>query len=113
MPKLQSRALRKILFKKKQDSISQVDMLKNLEIFQFSVSTKLSFYVPDWEQRLVNSFFDCGDNHSYLTKSKAKCLVDIPFVNIQISSTQSIVLRIQTTSETIFHICFSKNVPIH
>ena len=47
MPKLQSRALRKILFKKKQDSISQVDMLKNLEIFQFSVSTKLSFYVPD------------------------------------------------------------------
>ena len=34
-------------------------------------------------QRLANSFVDlrhCGDKHNYLTKSKAKGLLDIPFV---------------------------------
>ena len=44
-------------------------------------------------QRLANSFVDlrhCGDNHNYLTKSKAKDLFDIPFVNTQIYSTKSI-----------------------
>ena len=38
-------------------------------------------------QRLANYFVDlrhCGDNHTYLTKSKAKGLLDIPFVNTQI-----------------------------
>ena len=40
-------------------------------------------------QRLANSFVDlrhCGDNHTYLTKR----LADIPFVNTQICSTQSV-----------------------
>ena len=44
-------------------------------------------------QRLANSFVDlrhCGDNHTYLTKSKAKGLLDIPFVNTQIYGTQSV-----------------------
>ena len=44
-------------------------------------------------QRLANSFVDlrhCGDNHNYLTKSRAKGLFDIPFVNTQIYSTKSI-----------------------
>ena len=45
------------------------------------------------DQRLANSFVDlrhCGDNHTYLTKSKAKGLLDIPFVNTQIYGTQSV-----------------------
>ena len=44
-------------------------------------------------QILTNSFVDlrhCGDKHNHLTKSKAKGLLDIPFVNTQIYSTQSI-----------------------
>ena len=44
-------------------------------------------------QRLVNSFVDLrhgGDNHTYVTKSKAKGLLDIPFVNTQIYGTQSV-----------------------
>ena len=44
-------------------------------------------------QRLANSFVDlrhCSDNHTYLTKSKANGLLDIPFVNTQIYGTQSI-----------------------
>ena len=44
-------------------------------------------------QRLANSFVDlrhCGDNHTYLTKSKAKGLLDIPLVNTQIYGTQSV-----------------------
>ena len=43
-------------------------------------------------QRLANSFADsrhCGDNRNFITKSKAKGLFDIPFVNIQIYGTQS------------------------
>ena len=68
-------------------------------------------------QRLANSFVDlrhCGDNHTYLTKSKAKGLLDIPFVNTQIFGTQSVKHDcikdwIQsfhgTTSETISHLC--------
>ena len=42
-------------------------------------------------QTLANSFVDlrhCGDNHNYLTKSKAKGLLDIHFVNTQIYGTQ-------------------------
>ena len=45
------------------------------------------------KQRLANSFVDlmgCGDNHTYLTKSKAKRLRDIPFLNTQIYGTQSV-----------------------
>ena len=44
-------------------------------------------------QKLANSFVDlrhCGDNHTYLTKSKPKGLLDIPFVNTQIYGTQSV-----------------------
>ena len=45
------------------------------------------------KQRLANSFVDlmrCGDNRTYLTKSKAKRLRDIPFLNTQIYGTQSV-----------------------
>ena len=44
-------------------------------------------------QRLTKSFVDitqCSDNHKYLTKSKAKGLLDIPFVNTQTYGIQSI-----------------------
>ena len=44
-------------------------------------------------QRLANSFVDlghCGDNHTYLIKSKTKGLLDILFVNTQIFGTQSV-----------------------
>ena len=43
-------------------------------------------------QRSVNSFVDLrhyGDNHNYQTKSEAKGLLDIPFVNTQIYGIQS------------------------
>ena len=43
-------------------------------------------------QRFVNSFVDlthCGNNHNYLTKSKAKGLLDTLFVNTQIYGPQS------------------------
>ena len=44
-------------------------------------------------QRLANSFVDlrhCCDNHLYLAKSKAKGVLDIPFVNTKIYGSQSI-----------------------
>ena len=44
-------------------------------------------------QGLSSSFVDlrqCGDNHNYLNKFKARGLLDIPFVNIQIYGTQSV-----------------------
>ena len=62
-------------------------------------------------QRLANSFVDlrhCGDNHTYLTKPKAKGLLDIRFVNTQIFGTQSVkhdCIKDWTTSETISHLC--------
>ena len=50
-------------------------------------------YQIETNQRLANSFVDlrhCGDNQTYLTKSKAKGLLDIPLVNTQIYGTQSV-----------------------
>ena len=44
-------------------------------------------------QRLANSFIDLrhyGDNHNYLTKSKVKGLLNIPFANTKIHDTQSL-----------------------
>ena len=93
--KLQNRALRKILFKKKQDSISQA--YKELKILKFPdllyLQNCLFMSQIETNQRLANSFVDlrhCGDNHTYLTKSKAKGLLDIPLVNTQIYGTQSV-----------------------
>ena len=93
--KLQNRALRKILFKKKQDSISQA--YKELKILKFPdllyLQNCLFMSQIETNQRLANSFVDlrhCGDNHTYLTKSKAKGLLDIPIVNTQIYGTQSL-----------------------
>ena len=92
--KLQNRALRKILFKKRQDFISQV--YKELKILKFPgllyVQNCLFMFQIETNGRLANSFVDlrhCGDNHNYLTKSKVKGLFDIPFVNTQICGTQS------------------------
>ena len=72
-------------------------------------------------QRLANSFINlrhCGDNHTYLTKSKAKGLLHIPLVNTQIymalNPSNIIVSRtLIVTSEITFHIYLSTNVPIH
>ena len=93
--KRQSRALRKILFKKKQDSISQA--YKELKILKFAdllyLQNCLFMSQIETNQRLANSFADlrhCGDNHTYLTKSKVKGLLDIPLVNTQIYGIQSI-----------------------
>ena len=68
--------------------------IKNLEIFQSFVSTNCLFmYQTETNQRLANSVVDlryCSDNHNYLTKSKAKGVLDIPFVNTEIYDTQSV-----------------------
>ena len=96
--------------------------IKNLDISWSFVSTKLSQIEAN--QRLANSFVDLrhyGDNHTYLTKSKAKGLLDIPLVNTQISQkfvmapNQSNITasRTGTTSETTFHIYLCTNVPIY
>ena len=69
-------------------------------------------------QRLVTSFIDlrhCGDNHNHLFKSKAKCVLDIRFVNTRIYDTQSIkynCMKKGATAETIFHICLCTNISI-
>ena len=92
--KLQNRALRKTLFEKKQDSISQA--YKKLKILKFPDLLYLQNCLMsqiETNQRLANSFADlrhCGDNHAYLTKSKAKVLLHIPFVVTQIYGTQSV-----------------------
>ena len=93
--KLQNRVLRKILFKKKQYSICQV--YKELKILKFSnrlYPQNHSFMSQiKTNQRLTNSFLDlrhCNDKRNYLTKSKAKGLLEIPFVNTQICGTQSL-----------------------
>ena len=93
--KLQNRALRKTLFKKKQDSISQA--YKELKILKFLALLYLQncLFVSQIEtnQRFANSFVGlrhCGDNQTYVTKSKAKVLLDMPFVNTQIYGTQSV-----------------------
>ena len=92
--KLQNRALRKILFKK-QDIISQVH--KELEILKFPdllyLPSCLFMSQIESNQGLSSSFVDlrqCGDNHNYLNKFKARGLLDIPFVNTQIYGTQSV-----------------------
>ena len=78
-----------------QDSISQV--YKEIKILKLSnllyLQNCLFMSQIETNQRFANSFVDlkhCGDNHNYLTKSKAKGLFDIPFVNTQIYGTQSI-----------------------
>ena len=82
------------MFKKKQDSISQA--YKELKILKFPdllyLQNRLFLSQIEINQRLANSFVDlrhCGDNHIYLTKSKVKGLLDIPFLNTQIYGTQS------------------------
>ena len=78
-----------------QDSISQ--LYKELKILKFPdllyQQNCLFMYQIETNQRLANSFIDlrhCGDNHKHLTKSKAKSLLDISFVNTQIYGTQSV-----------------------
>ena len=83
-----------VFFLKKQDSISQV--CKELKILKFPDLLYLQncLFIPQIakKQRLANSFVDlrhCGANHNYLTKSKAKGLLDIPFVITRIYGTKS------------------------
>ena len=83
------------MFKTKQGSISQV--YKGLKILTFPDILYLQNYLfmsqIETNQRLTKSFVDlkhCGDNHTHLTKLKAKGLLDIPFVNAQIYGTQSV-----------------------
>ena len=84
--KLKNKALRKTLFKKSK-IISQV--YKELKILKFPDLLYLQhclFMSPiEANQRLTTSFVDlrhCSNNHSYLTKSKAKGLLDVPLINI-------------------------------
>ena len=77
------------MFKKKQDTISQVTKeLKTLKFSDFLYLQNCLFMSEiETNRRLANSFVDlrhCGDNHNYLTKSKARDLLDISFVNTQI-----------------------------
>ena len=89
-------SLEKNIVLKKQDSVSQVYMqgIKNFEISWSFVSTKLSFYVPDWNKSKIGKLF-CWFKAlrwqpHYLTKSKEKDLIDVPFVNTQIYGTQPV-----------------------
>ena len=63
--------------------------IKNLKIsYLLYLQNCLFMSQIETNQRSVNSFVDlrhCGDNHTYLTKSNAKGLLDIPLVNTQIS----------------------------
>ena len=86
--------MRKILFKKSK-IINQV--YKELKILKFPdllyLQNCLFMCQIEANQRLTTSFVDlrhCSDNHSYLTKSKAKGLLDTPLIDIQIYGTQSI-----------------------
>ena len=82
------------MFEKKQDSISQA--YKKLKILKFPDLLYLQNCLMsqiETNQRLANYFADlrhCGDNHAYLTKSKTKVLLHIPFVVTQIYGTQSV-----------------------
>ena len=65
-------------------------------------------------QRFVNYFVDLrhgGDNHTYVTKFKAKGLLDIPFVNKQIYGTQSVKYNCIKDSNN-FRNNFS-HIPLH
>ena len=93
--KLQNRALRKILFKKQQDSIRQ--HYKELQILKLHdvlyLQNCLFMSQIETTQKLANSFADlkhCGDSHNYQTKSETKRLLDIPLLNTQIYGTQSV-----------------------
>ena len=75
--KLQNRALRKILFKKEQDSIRHY--YKELQILKFAdllyLQNCLFMSQTETTQKLANSFADlkhCSDSHKYQTKSKTK-----------------------------------------
>ena len=85
----------KYCLKKNQDSSSQV--YKELEILNFFgllyLQNCLFMFQIKTHQRLANSVVHlehCGDDHNYLTKSKAKGLLDILFVNTVIFDTQSV-----------------------
>ena len=93
--KLQNRALRKILFKKQQDSIRQY--YKELQILKFLdllyLQKCLFMSQIETNKKLANSFADlkhCSDSHNYQTKSKTKGLLEIPLLNTQIYDTQSV-----------------------
>ena len=93
--KLQNRALRKILFKKQQDSIRQY--YKELQLLRFPgllyLQNCLFMSQIETNKKLANSFADlkhCRDSHNYQTKSKTKGLLDIPLFNTQIYDTKSV-----------------------
>ena len=77
---------------KKRDFISQV--YKKLKILKFChlfyLQSCLFMSQIETNQRVANSFVDlrhCSDNKNYLTKSNAKGLLDIPFIDTQIYGT--------------------------
>ena len=93
--KLRNKTLRKILFKKQQDSIRQY--YKELQFLKFPDLLYLQNYLfmsqIETNQKSANSFPDlkhCGDSHSYQIKSKTKGFLNIPLLNTQIYGTQSV-----------------------
>ena len=95
MQKLQTRALRKIVFKKQQDSIRQY--YKELQILKFPdllyLQNCLFTSQIGTNQKLANSFADlkhCADSHNYQSKSKTKRRLDIPLLNTQNYGTRSV-----------------------
>ena len=95
LQKLQNRALRKILFLKKQDSVSQTQKeLKILKSPDVLYLQNCLFYVPDWNQSKIGKLFcwlkALRWQPHYLTKSKEKDLLDVPFVSTQIYGTQPV-----------------------
>ena len=84
--------------------------IENLEISWSFVSTKLSFYVPDWNKpkidKLIIDLRHCSDNHNYLNPKQNAYLIYPLLINksMALNPSNIIVSRTGTTSETIFHL---------
>ena len=94
LARLQNWALRKITFKKQQDSVNGI--YKDFKILKFPDLIKLQncLFVSQLEEneKLSSSFADlkhCGENHNYQTRSKAKKLLDIPLFQTDTYETNS------------------------
>ena len=92
---LQNRALRKITFKKRQESVT--DIYKEYKILKFKDSIHLQnclfMSLIEEDEKIAESFASlkhCGDNHHYQTRSKTKKLLDIPLFKTDTYGTHSV-----------------------
>ena len=85
---LQNRAIRKICFKKPNESVSED--FKKFGILKFHDPMKLFICQFEQDEELAKSFLEhCDGNHNYQTRYITEKLIDTPLLNTHTFGTQS------------------------